>query len=52
MVAGSLLDFDRRAAENMSDMDRARVLIGVATGLAGLVGLWLLGVAASGLVWP
>jgi hypothetical protein len=32
-------------------MDQARVLIGVALGLAAVVGMWLFGIAASGFVW-
>jgi hypothetical protein len=33
-------------------MDRVRVLIGVAIGLAVTVGMWLLAVGASGFFWP
>jgi hypothetical protein len=33
-------------------MDRVRVLIGVAIGLAFTVGMWVLAVAASGFFWP
>jgi hypothetical protein len=33
-------------------MDRARVLVAVAGGLAIRVGMWLLAVGASGFAWP
>jgi hypothetical protein len=34
------------------DMDRVRVLIAIAIGLAATVGMWFLMLAASGFVWP
>jgi hypothetical protein len=33
-------------------MDQARVLIAIGIGLAVTIGMWLLGIAASGFVWP
>jgi hypothetical protein len=32
-------------------MDRARVVIAIALGLAVTIGMWLLAVAASGFIW-
>jgi predicted PurR-regulated permease PerM len=33
-------------------MDRARVLVAIGIGLAITIGMWLLGIAASGFVSP